>query len=190
MDTGAHYRSLTAALLKSGASAANPSSINAGLRDLILGTKIIGHSAHLTINGAAIDSAILRSEEVNTHVSQFAALASVRNALLDYQRSQVVLAKNAGFAGLIMEGRDIGSVVLPDASVRIFLEADAQARSSRRAGEGQNDAVAQRDFLDSSRKIAPLICPQGSCRIDNTSLSLDEVVALIEEKIRGASGVA
>ena len=132
-----------------------------------------------------VDPASLRSEEVNASVSRFAAIAAVRNALLNYQRSQVALAKTSGFAGLIMEGRDIGSVVLPEASVRVFLEADAQARSSRRANEGQSDAIAQRDQLDSSRTIAPLVCPAGSLRIDNTRLTLDEVVGQIEEKVRG-----
>ena len=185
VDTGSHYRSLTSALLKNGTSPDDQASIAAGLAGFVLGTKITGNSARLTINGSTIDDASLRSDAVNAAVSRFAAVAAVRNALLNYQRSQVELAKAAGFAGLIMEGRDIGSVVLPAASVPIFLQADVQARSSRRAGEGQNDVIAQRDLLDSTRKIAPLVCPVGSLCIDNTSLSLDEVVAQVEEKVRG-----
>ena len=190
VDTGAHYRSLTAALLKSGTSADNVSLIETNLSKFILGTKILGNSAHLTINGQLIDAAALRTESVNAAVSKFAALAAVRGALLNYQRSQVELARAAGFGGLIMEGRDIGSVVLPHATVRIFLEADAEARSARRASEGQNDAIAQRDLLDSTRKIAPLVCPVGSLCINNTSLSLEEVVAQIEEKVCSVMSVA
>ena len=86
-----------------------------------------------------------------------------------------------------MEGRDIGSIVLPDAEVRIFLEADAEARNLRRAAEGQADAVAQRDYLDSTRKAAPLVCPNGATRIDNTRLSLQEVVAQIILLVRVAA---
>ncbi len=185
VDTGAHYRSLTSALLKSGATADNLPLITSLLSKFILGTQIRGHSAHLTINGEFIEPTSLRTEAVNAAVSKFAALAPVRAALLNYQRSQVSLARTSGFGGLIMEGRDIGSVVLPDATLRVFLEADAQARSDRRNNEGQSDAIAQRDLLDSTRKIAPMVCPEGSLRIDNTHLPLDEVVALLEDKIKG-----
>lgn len=190
VDTGAHYRTLTAALLKSGITADESIRLDECLANFVLGTKIVGTSALLTISGALIDDQTLRSEQVNSSVSKFAAVASVRRALLSYQRSQVEIANVAGFGGLIMEGRDIGSVVLPHASIRVFLEADAQARSARRSGEGQNDVIAQRDLLDSTRKIAPLVCPEGSLRIDNTNLTLDEVVAQIEKSVRGVMHVA
>ena len=86
-----------------------------------------------------------------------------------------------------MEGRDIGSVVLPDAEVRIFLEADAEARTLRRAAEGQSDQVAQRDHLDATRKTAPMICPPGAHRLDNTHKSLEEVVGEVGELIKVAA---
>ena len=86
-----------------------------------------------------------------------------------------------------MEGRDIGSVVLPDAEVRIFLEANEAVRAQRRAAEGQSDAVAQRDLLDSTRKTAPLVCPKGAHRIDNTDLSLEQVVTEISGLIKIAA---
>jgi 3-phosphoshikimate 1-carboxyvinyltransferase len=183
VDTGAHYRSLTAALLKSGTAADDVGMIERQLSQFVLGTQITGNSARLTINGQLIDDVSLRTESVNASVSEFAALAAVRGALLNYQRAQVDLAKAAGFGGLIMEGRDIGSVVLPEATVRIFLQADAAARCARRASEGQSDAIAQRDLLDSTRKLAPLVCPIGSICIDNTCLTLEEVVGQIAEKI-------
>lgn len=179
VDTGSHYRSLTAALLATGAAADRPESVERGLRDLDLGSRVIGSSSRLTLSGRLPDDDALRTPAVNAAVSLFAALPAVRSALLHYQRSQVALARDQGFAGVIMEGRDIGSVVLPDAEVRVFLEADADARSRRRAAEGQADAVAARDRLDSTRRTAPLVCAPGAHRIDNTHQPLAAVVAEI-----------
>ena len=110
----------------------------------------------------------------------------MRSFLLNYQRDQVRLAEEGGFAGVVMEGRDIGSVVLPQAEVRIFLEADTAVRSARRAAEGVRDAIAQRDHADASRATAPLTCPAGAARIDNTQLSLAEVVGQIGQLIKTA----
>ncbi len=179
VDTGAHYRSLTAALLAKGAAADRPESVERGLRDLGLGSRVVGSSSRLTLGGRLPDDEALRTPAVNAAVSLFAALPAVRSALLHYQRSQVGLARDQGFAGVIMEGRDIGSVVLPDAEVRVFLEADADARSRRRAAEGQADAVDARDRLDSTRQNAPLMCAPGAHRIDNTHRPLAAVVAEI-----------
>ncbi|MCE2684174.1 MAG: (d)CMP kinase [Verrucomicrobiae bacterium] len=86
-----------------------------------------------------------------------------------------------------MEGRDIGSVVLPQAEVRVFLQADPVARAQRRAAEGQADAVAQRDLLDSTRATAPLVCPEGATRIDNTHLTLGAVVAQVKALVQHAA---
>jgi cytidylate kinase len=88
--------------------------------------------------------------------------------LLHYQRSQVGLARDQGFAGVIMEGRDIGSVVLPDAEVRVFLEADADAALAPGAPrKASADAVDARDRLDSTRQNAPLMC--APVRIGSTT---------------------
>ncbi len=187
VDTGLHYRSLTHALLQAGARVDQVSLVESLLQKISLGSQIIGQSSRLTLGGKIPDEAALRTPEVNAAVSQFAALPAVRNCLLHYQRSQVALAQNAGFAGIVMEGRDIGSVVLPQAEVRIFLEASPEARTQRRAAEGQADAVAQRDHLDSTRKMAPLICPPGATRIDNTTLSLNEVVQQISALVHTAA---
>ena len=100
------------------------------------------------------------------------------------------MAQQNGFAGLIMEGRDIGSVVLPQATVRIYLEADALARNQRRKDEGIVDSIVQRDKIDSSRTAAPLICADGAIRIDNTNLSLTEVVEKIEKLILAAGRIS
>jgi cytidylate kinase len=101
----------------------------------------------------------------------------VRAALLTYQRNQPAVAAEHGFPGLIMEGRDIGSVIFPRADFRFFLHADPAERARRRACEGQQDSIAERDRLDSSRQASPLTCPAGAIDIDSTHLSLAQVVA-------------
>lgn len=186
IDTGAHYRAVTRALLDAGASPSDDASVGTALAALRLGTRIVGNAGLLTLGEAVPPDASLRTPEVNTAVSRFAALPAVRAFLFDYQRAQVGVARAAGFGGIIMEGRDIGSVILPDAEVRIFLEADADARSARRAAEGQSDAIAQRDRQDATRAAAPMVCPPGATRIDNTHLGLAEVVARVGEIIRAS----
>ena len=187
VDTGAHYRSVTRALLDAGARPEDTASVTQALGRLRIGSEISGISSSLTLAGQRPADATLRTEDVNGAVSKFAALPEVRTFLLAYQRSQVELGRSAGFAGVIMEGRDIGSVVLPQAEVRVFLQADPVARAQRRAAEGQTDAVAQRDLLDSTRATAPLVCPAGATRIDNTHLPLAEVVAQVKALVQTAA---
>ena len=85
-------------------------------------------------------------------------------------------ARENGFSGMIMEGRDIGSVIFPDANVRIFLDADEQTRAKRRSMEGINDSIRQRDALDKTRKTAPLLCPEDAELIDTSDMTKEEVV--------------
>lgn len=116
VDTGSHYRTLTHALLEQGASPDEASQFD--LSKLVLGTELDGRSARLSINGKTPEDADIRSPAVNAAVSKFAAIPEIRAALFDYQRAQAEVAINAGFHGLIMEGRDIGSVIFPDADHR------------------------------------------------------------------------
>jgi cytidylate kinase len=116
---------------------------------------------------------------VNENVSHFSAIPEVRAALLDYQRGQADVAQRHGFRGLVMEGRDIGSVIFPQAEFRFFLHADPEERARRRASEGGQDSIRERDRIDSSRKTAPLACPPGAVSIDSTHLTLPQVVAAI-----------
>ena len=186
VDTGAHYRTITLALLRAGIPATDPDAVAAWLASpSALSTVLQGRSARLAINGTAPEDAALRTPEVNAVVSPVAAIPAVRSFLFDYQRAQVAVAKENGFAGLIMEGRDIGSVILPDADLCLFLEADPVAREARRRAEGGVDLIVQRDKQDSSRKTAPLTIPPGATRIDSTYLTLDEVVEKISALIRG-----
>ena len=164
--------------------------VNNSLSRIKLSTVISGNSAFLALNNKVLSEAELRSAVVNASVSQFAAIPEVRAFILAYQRNQVLVAQQNGFGGLIMEGRDIGSIVLPQATVRIYLEADASARNQRRKDEGIVDSIVQRDKIDSSRTSAPLICAPGAIRIDNTHLSLSEVVEKIEKLILEAGRIS
>jgi 3-phosphoshikimate 1-carboxyvinyltransferase len=186
VDTGSHYRAVTLALLRRGVAAGDAAATALALRSLKIGTRVRGLSAQVELDGELPEGAELRSAEVTAVVSPVAALPEVRAFLLGYQRDQVEIARRGGFAGIIMEGRDIGSVVLPCAEVRIFLEADTAVRSARREAEGVRDAIAQRDQADSSRQVAPLTCPAGANRIDNTHLTLEEVAAQVGNLIRVA----
>ncbi len=188
-DTGSYYRALTAELLGRGVKTANAAAVRAELADLRLGTKVAGHDAHITINGTEVAEAAIRGAAVNAAVSHFAALPAMRSALLAYQRGLADEARGKKFAGLVMEGRDIGSVIFPKADLRFFLSADPLERARRRDRQGQPDAVAERDRLDSSREASPLICPAGAVAIDSTRLELAEVVkkmaGLIAAKLPG-----
>jgi cytidylate kinase len=176
VDTGAHYRTLTYALLKAGVAPVQSDDIPKALESLNLGTQIAGRSAQLTVNAQVPADSELRSPQVNANVSQFAAIEAVRQKLFDYQRSLAAVAREKNYAGLAMEGRDIGSVIFPDADFRFFLHADEATRSARRAQEGQTDSIAARDKMDSSRKTAPLVCPQGAIQINTGPHTLEAVI--------------
>ncbi|WOO39629.1 (d)CMP kinase [Rubellicoccus peritrichatus] len=183
VDTGSHYRALAAGLIAAGVSPESQEAIESYTQKLALDTVIESGSAHIVVDGVRPADEDLRSDAVNANVSKFAAVPAVREALRDYQRSQRELAHQKAFDGLIVEGRDIGSVIFPDADLLFFLEADEATRAKRRAAEGQQDAVAERDKMDATRKTAPLTCPQNAERIDTGSNSLEEVVALIGSRI-------
>jgi cytidylate kinase len=173
-DTGSYYRAVTSEMLRRGATPGDIASVKAALADLTLGTRIEGRSARIEISGHTPGDEI-RSKEVNDAVSHFAAIPELRSALLAYQRGQADAARRGGFAGLVMEGRDIGSVIFPDADFRFFLHADPAEREQRRVKQGQVDKVAERDRLDSSRKTAPLAQSDGAVSIDTTLLTIAEV---------------
>ena len=181
VDTGSYYRAITAELLRRNLRADQPDTVKAALPSLVFSTQVDGRAARMEICGRVDPEAEIRGPEVTASVSHFAAIPEVRSALLTYQRGQADVARTHGFRGLIMEGRDIGSVIFPDAGLRLFLHADPEARAKRRALEGRADAVAERDRLDATRKTAPLVLASGAIDIDSTFLNLEQVV----EKISG-----
>ena len=184
LDTGAMYR--TVALLALDAGLLEPLDAAASTRiQELMGTHEIAVSVDLDGTKISIDgvdvSGRIRTPEVSLMASAVSALPEVRQALVPLQR-KLGLAN-----GGVMEGRDIGTVVLPDAHLKFFLTANAEERARRRhddLGAGTNSTTLdevleqqrQRDLQDTSRAESPLQVAQGSVVVDTTSLSLDEVV--------------
>ena len=188
VDTGSYYRGITAEFLRRGVRADDLPAVQAAVAALRFGTQVRGRSAWMEIGGSPVDAAEIRRPEVNAAVSHFSAIPEVRSALLSYQRGQADVARAQGLRGLVMEGRDIGSVIFPRADFRFFLHADSDERVRRRAQEGQKDSVAERDRLDSQRKTSPLACPPGAIAIDSTHLTLAEVVEQMAATISARQG--
>ncbi len=182
VDTGSFYRAITAELRRRRVDPADLAAVRGALGALRLGTRVAGRHAEIEINGRPAGAEI-RSRAVNESVSLFAAIPEVRQTLLPYQRGQTEVARAHGFRGVVMEGRDIGSVIFPAADFRFFLRADPAERARRRVAQGQQDAIQERDRIDSSRKAAPLTCPPGAVEIDSTRLTLAEVVARLAAPI-------
>ena len=186
VDTGSFYRHITYELFRRGVAHVDLPALQAALAGMRFTTRLNGRSAQMLVDGQPAGDEI-RGQSVNDLVSHYAAIPEVRHTLLGYQRGQVDVAKQHGFRGLVMEGRDIGSVIFPAADFRFFLHADPAERARRRAKEGQQDSIAERDRLDSSRKASPLVVPAGAIDIDSTFLTLEQVVdkmaALIAAKL-------
>jgi cytidylate kinase len=180
LDTGAMYRAMTWALLQRGVDLQDPEAIAKAAGDVRLtsGTDPLDPTIH--VDGTDVADPI-RSDEVTGSVSLVAAVASVRERLVDLQRDTI-----AGSDGIVVEGRDIGSTVAPDATVKIYLVADPAARAARRALEtGAADtaamevALARRDEIDSNRAASPLTKAVGAVVVDGTYLTLEEVIDTI-----------
>ncbi len=183
VNSGSHYRSLTWAILRQGISLHQVNEIQVYLNRIPVGVRIEGNEAFITLENR-ISGEEIRSQPVNDAVSHIAAIPEVRKFLLPYQRSYVDVARKNKFQGLIMEGRDVGSVIFPEADFRFFLLADTAERARRRQREGQVDSIQKRDRLDKQRKTAPLTCPEGAIQVDTTCLSLQEVVDKLAEIIQ------
>lgn len=188
VDTGSYYRAITAELLRHGLRIDQVDDVKALMPSLHLGTQVDGRAARMELGGRVVPEAEIRGPEVTAAVSHFAAIPEVRAALLAYQRNQAEVARAHGFRGMVMEGRDIGSVIFPNANLRFFLHADVEARARRRELEGRADAVAERDRLDATRKASPLVLASGAIDIDSTYLNLAQVVEKIAELIAAKLG--
>jgi len=182
VDTGSHYRTFTKYLREKGITTDN---IKAFFLDSTpsLSSQLTGNRSFLSIEGKVYTPESLRAEEVNNFVSHVASVPEVRTLLFDYQRGQIGIAKENSFSGLVMEGRDIGTVILPGADLKIFLVADQRVRESRRQSDGEIDKISSRDHLDKSRSIAPLKESEGALRIDTSLLGIEEVYSAITTKL-------
>jgi len=179
LDTGAMFRATTWYMLQNGVDLSDPAAIAARAGEPVIESGTDPLDPTITVDGVDVATAI-RGDDVNAAVSIVSAVPEVRARLLELQR-QVI-----GDGGIVVEGRDIGSVVAPDADVKLFVTADASARAVRRAAEeGGSDVAATqesllaRDRIDSGRITAPLTMPEGAHHIDTTPLTLDEVIAQV-----------
>jgi cytidylate kinase len=187
LDTGAMYRAITWALLERGVDLQDSDAVAKAAADVVLrsGTD----PANPTIEADGVDvSGPIRGSDVTSSVSVVAAVPDVRAILVQAQREAIRESAD----GIVVEGRDIGTAVVPEALVKVYLVADAGARARRRASEQGHDdagatqeALARRDHLDSSRAASPLAMAADAVLIDGTDLTLDQVidavVALVEE---------
>lgn len=180
LDTGAMYRAFTWAWLND--LATNPAiSIRESAEAHHIKVSFIDGVTTVLCDGRDI-SADIRGPEVTSHVSQVAAEASVRQLAVAQQR-ELVTDSLRTWPGVVLEGRDIGTTVLPDATVKFFLTADPKARAQRRALEIAGDesavleALMQRDNADSQRDVSPLRAADDAIVIDATNLTPIQVVA-------------
>ena len=169
VNSGEMYRAVTLSVLQKGANPSSAEEVLEILRGLELSCIVEGGVSRILVSGVHPGEA-LRSEIVNASVSAVAAIPEVRMQLVDLQRGLLQQSD------LVMEGRDIGSVVFPETPYKIYIEASESVRNQRRAAEGVTDSVSERDRLDRNRKTAPLVIPDGAVIIDSSQLTIDEVV--------------
>ncbi len=186
LDTGAIYRAIALILAKS---EIKPDS-EEFLREALSEIKIELKEKSVLVNGFDVSGEI-RTPEVDELASIYSAVPIVRRALLGLQKEQ----KNYG--SIIAEGRDVGSVVFPDAKVKFFLTASPEARAKRRylerISQGKEadydeilNSIKQRDINDSTREISPLSVPDGAIYLDTSEMTEDEVIKFIINKVNEA----
>ncbi|PWW05571.1 cytidylate kinase [Paenibacillus cellulosilyticus] len=178
IDTGAMYRAVTLSALRNGISIDDKEMLSVHAENIVI-TLMPGAAGQVVLlNGEDVTTDI-RSREVTLHVSQVSAVERVRLRLVAMQR-QLAQSK-----GVVMDGRDIGSHVLPNAELKIFLTASVEERALRRFKElnGRDSIsleqlereIAERDRKDQEREISPLVCAPDAIVLDSTSMTIDEV---------------
>ncbi|GFH37138.1 (d)CMP kinase [Streptomyces pacificus] len=194
LDTGAQYRAITWWMLTNGIDVDDPGAVAAvcGKPAIESGTDPLAPA--ISVDGADAAGPI-RTREVTSKVSAVSAVPEVRARITGLQRAIAAAAEK----GIVVEGRDIGTTVLPAADVKIFLTASPEARAARRSGElkgreaadlaSTREALIRRDAADSGRKTSPLAKADDAVEVDTTELTLQQViecvVALVEEKRAG-----
>lgn len=193
LDSGALYRAVTFALLERGGPPERWQNLSVSdLRVLPLDIRPAESGFRVLYEGRPLGEE-LREERVTRHVSTIAALPAVRERLLDLQRSA------ADEGGLVADGRDMGTVVFPEADVKIFLTAELKERARRRMREriegeptepqveAEADRIAERDRRDSDRPISPLRRPDGAVVVDTTAATFEEQVRTIVDRVKRAA---
>lgn len=187
IDTGAMYRCVTLAALRKNIQPVECDELNEVLENLDIKMTKNGDIQEVWLNGENVTSQI-RMPEIDSNVAKFAALKSVRDSITPLQRK---MTENGN---IIIEGRDIGTVVFPDADVKIYLDATVEERARRRFVQNQEqgiestyeevlESIKQRHKLETEREIAPLRKADDAILVDSTNLSIEEVVEEIKKII-------
>jgi len=185
LDTGAMFRAVTWWMLEHGIDVHDAEAVAAHAADPVLESGTDPTHPTITVDGTDVAGPI-RGPEVTAAVSPVSAVPAVRERLLHEQRAVI------GDGGIVVEGRDIGTVVAPDAEVKVYLTADPSARATRRTAEAGGDvaataaSLARRDEIDSGRATAPLVMAADAHHLDTTDFTLDEVVTQVVALVRGA----
>ncbi|QFZ24122.1 (d)CMP kinase [Saccharothrix syringae] len=192
LDTGAMYRAVTLAVLRAGVDPADDDAVLAVVRraEVVQAADPDRSTTHL--DGEDVGTEI-RGPEVTRAVSAVSAVPAVRELVVGQQRD-IIAAALAEAGGIVVEGRDIGTVVVPDAALKVYITADAEARAQRRAKQDAASGravdpvailadVRRRDAHDSSRAVSPLRAADDAVVLDTTSLDLAGVLAALLELV-------
>ena len=169
VNSGAMYRAVTWKILREEIDPADTAAVIRLLDGMDIHCGQEGSISTIRIDGTD-PTPFLREPEINANVSTVSAIPQVRERLVALQRDYLKRTH------VVMEGRDIGSVVFPDTPFKIYIDADPSVRDERRSGEGEIDSVSQRDAADSSRKTAPLMVADGATKLDTSALTISGVV--------------
>ncbi|WP_193214822.1 (d)CMP kinase [Luteolibacter marinus] len=170
VNSGAMYRAVTWKVLQLGLDPNDRAAVVGALRLMEIECGVDGLDSTVMVDGVDPGEE-LRSEEVNANVSAVAAVPEVRECLVSLQRDYLKLGD------VVMEGRDIGSVVFPETPYKIYMDADPGVREARREEVGEVDSVAERDKADSGRETAPLKVAEGAAILDTSGHTIETGVA-------------
>ena len=187
-DTGAMYRVVTYNALQNNVDLDNVDELMTMLNKLVISFDYVDGVQHVYSNGTDVTDEI-RMPDVTRHVSEVAAIKQIRQELVNRQKD---ISKSQS---IVMDGRDIGTVVLPHADLKIFLIASVKERAERRYKENLEKGITtsldelqkeieDRDYFDSTRKESPLVQAEDAIKLDTTGLSIDEVVKAIENELK------
>lgn len=182
VETGCLYRAITYLMLEMKISPIDVGSEILG-KELEFTSKIIKSKYFLYVGGRDCSLLDLRTARINNKVSDYAALTAVRSFLVEFQKSQVGVAKLNGFNGIVMEGRDIGTKILPDADLKIFLFADFETRMKRRKKDGELDEIRNRDLKDLQRKASPLQRAEDAISINTAIHNQTETYSIVNREL-------
>ncbi|MEU9712445.1 (d)CMP kinase [Streptomyces sp. NPDC047967] len=187
LDTGAQYRAITWWMLTNGIDVSNPEEIATAAAKPVIVSGTDPAAPTITVDGEDASGPI-RTQEVTSNVSAVSAVPEVRTLITALQRSIAAAATG----GIVVEGRDIGTTVLPDADLKIFLTASPEARAARRSGEvkgsdltATREALIKRDAADSGRKTSPLAKADDAVEVDTTELTLQQVIECVVTLVEG-----